>query len=79
MLKQILRKIDPLIEKGPETKVKVIEKPVGNPRKGPAKSPEVTGKRLEAANQKAPRKAIERGGSGTACPSGQIPIKISIY
>ena len=36
--------IDPkkLREKGPETKVKEIEKPIGNPRKGPVKSPEVT-------------------------------------
>ena len=54
-LKKIDAKTDierkPLIEKGPETKVKVIEKPVGNPRKGPVKSPEVTAKRLEATKK----------------------------
>ena len=59
-LKKIDAKTDiekkPLIEKGPETKVKVIEKPVGNPRKGPVKSPEVTGKKV-GNNQKAPRKS----------------------
>ena len=50
MLKTDIEK-KPLIEKGPETKVKIIEKPVGNPRKGPVKSPEVTGKRLETTKK----------------------------
>ena len=55
-----------LREKGPETKVEIIEKLEGNPGKGPVK--EATGKEIRS-NQKAPRKAIKRGGSSTASPS----------
>ena len=43
--------VEKLREKGPETKEKGFEKPEGNPRKGPVKSPEVTGKRLEATEK----------------------------
>ena len=39
--KRLLGDSKKLREKGPETKVKVVEKPAGNPRKGPAKSPEL--------------------------------------
>ena len=48
-----------LKEKGPETKVERIEKPVGNPGKFPPKSPEVTGKRLEATKKPHKKPLIE--------------------
>ena len=49
--KRLLADPKKLKEKGPETKVEKIEKPEGNPGKGPVKSPEVTGKRLEATKK----------------------------
>ena len=81
-LKKIDAKIDiekkPLIdpktlrEKGPETRVKVIDKPVGNPRKGPVKSPEVTGKRLEAT-KKPHKKPLKEAGVAPPAPVVRSP------
>ena len=65
--------VEELRKKGPETKVKEIEKPEGNPRKGPVKSPEVAGKGLEAARTKKPHEKPVKG-AVAALPSLPAPL-----
>ena len=60
------KKLEESLEKGPEKKIEVIEKPIHNPGKGPEKKAEATGKPH--------RKATKRGGSSTTSPSSQISI-----
>ena len=62
--------IDPktLREKGPETKVKVVEKPVGNPRKGPIKSP-------EEATKKPHEKPIKEAAVAPPAPIVRSPVR----
>ena len=59
-----------LEEKGPERKVEKLEKPEGNPRKGPIRSPEVAGKRLEAT-KKPHKKPLKEAVVAPSATSGQ--------
>ena len=63
-----------LKEKGPETKVEIIEKLVGNPGKGPIKSPEVTGKRLEAT-KKPHEKPLKEAAAALPAPVVRSPSR----